>query len=285
MYKKAFTEVARVTLETDTAGNQLQEASDVKVRGVIVGDVREVEASADGATIELAIKPGVPGADPGRRHRPPAAQDPVRGALRRPRAAREPLVRSGWPTATSSARTAARTPSSCSGSSTTPCRCCRRSSRRTSPTPSARSPRRCAAAATGLGAEPGGHRRVLRRDQHGAAASCRPTSPASPTSPTPTTARPTTCSPSSTTWPSPTRRSSTSRSSCAAPSPSARARRNELAGFLETNERNLISLAATSRPVLGLFAEYSPVYPCLLEGLTRSVPRIGETFGRTATRR
>ena len=35
----------------------------------------------------------------------------------------------------------------------------------------------------------------------------------------------------------------------------------------------------TSRPVLGLFAEYSPVYPCLLEGLTRSVPRIGETFG------
>jgi ABC-type transporter Mla subunit MlaD len=56
-YNKAFTEAARVTLETDTAGNQLQEASDVKVRGVIVGDVREVEAGADGATIELAIDP------------------------------------------------------------------------------------------------------------------------------------------------------------------------------------------------------------------------------------
>ena len=54
---------------------------------------------------------------------------------------------------------------------------------------------------------------------------------------------------------------------------------NVTAGFLETNERNLISLAETSLPVLGLFAEYSPVYPCLLEGLTRSVPRIGETFG------
>ena len=54
---------------------------------------------------------------------------------------------------------------------------------------------------------------------------------------------------------------------------------NTMAGFLETNERNLISLAETSRPVLGLFAEYSPIYPCLLEGLTRSVPRIGETFG------
>ena len=54
---------------------------------------------------------------------------------------------------------------------------------------------------------------------------------------------------------------------------------NVTAGFLETNERNLISLAETSLPVLGLFAEYSPEYPCLLEGLTRSVPRIGETFG------
>src|SRR4051794_8210599 len=56
-YKKAFTDVAHVTLETDTAGNQLQEASDVKVRGVIVGDVRKVSASAEGATIELAINP------------------------------------------------------------------------------------------------------------------------------------------------------------------------------------------------------------------------------------
>ena len=37
-----------MTLETDTAGNQLQEASDVKVRGVIVGDVREVEADRRG---------------------------------------------------------------------------------------------------------------------------------------------------------------------------------------------------------------------------------------------
>src|SRR5919107_1071310 len=56
-YQKAFTEVARVTLETDTAGSQLQEASDVKVRGVIVGEVREVEAGMDGATIEMAILP------------------------------------------------------------------------------------------------------------------------------------------------------------------------------------------------------------------------------------
>src|SRR4051794_17673285 len=56
-YQKAFTTVAHVTLETDTAGNQLQEASDVKVRGVIVGDVRGVKATSKGATIELAINP------------------------------------------------------------------------------------------------------------------------------------------------------------------------------------------------------------------------------------
>ena len=56
-YQKAFTSVARVTLLTDTAGNQLQEASDVKMRGVIVGDVRTVEARTDGARIELAIDP------------------------------------------------------------------------------------------------------------------------------------------------------------------------------------------------------------------------------------
>jgi virulence factor Mce-like protein len=56
-YQKAFTTVAHVTLETDTAGNQLQEASDVKVRGVIVGDVRKVAASSKGATIDLAINP------------------------------------------------------------------------------------------------------------------------------------------------------------------------------------------------------------------------------------
>lgn len=56
-YQKAFASVATVTLKTDTAGNQLQEASDVKVRGVIVGDVRDVEATAKGATITLAINP------------------------------------------------------------------------------------------------------------------------------------------------------------------------------------------------------------------------------------
>ncbi|SDN65086.1 virulence factor Mce family protein [Klenkia soli] len=56
-YQKAFSGAVTVQLETDTIGNQLQTASDVKIRGVIVGEVRAVSASADGATIELAIQP------------------------------------------------------------------------------------------------------------------------------------------------------------------------------------------------------------------------------------
>ncbi|MCU1619222.1 MAG: ABC-type transport system, mce-related protein, partial [Modestobacter sp.] len=56
-YQKAFSGAVRVTLQTDTIGNQLQEASDVKIRGVLVGEVRSVSTDADGATIELAIDP------------------------------------------------------------------------------------------------------------------------------------------------------------------------------------------------------------------------------------
>lgn len=56
-YNKAFTEVARVTLETDTIGNQLQTASDVKIRGVIVGEVLEFDATSEGAELTLGIYP------------------------------------------------------------------------------------------------------------------------------------------------------------------------------------------------------------------------------------
>jgi ABC-type transporter Mla subunit MlaD len=52
-----------------------------------------------------------------------------------------------------------------------------------------------------------------------------------------------------------------------------------LAGFLRTNEQNLISLATTSQPVLGVFARYSPEYPCLLNGLSRFDPIISSAFG------
>lgn len=57
IYRKAFTSSVDVTVRTDRIGTQLTEGADVKVRGVRVGEVRSVAASADGASIELALDP------------------------------------------------------------------------------------------------------------------------------------------------------------------------------------------------------------------------------------
>ncbi|KAA2264909.1 MCE family protein [Solihabitans fulvus] len=57
MYRNAFTSTVRVTVRTDHLGSQLQPTSDVKVRGMIVGEVRQVRSRGDGAEIELALQP------------------------------------------------------------------------------------------------------------------------------------------------------------------------------------------------------------------------------------
>ncbi|WP_236788614.1 MCE family protein [Amycolatopsis sp. GM8] len=57
IYKKEFTPVSLVRLETDHVGNQLGTGSDVKIRGVPVGEVRSVSALGDHAAIELALDP------------------------------------------------------------------------------------------------------------------------------------------------------------------------------------------------------------------------------------
>jgi phospholipid/cholesterol/gamma-HCH transport system substrate-binding protein len=57
LYQKAFQPVVEVTLQADRAGNQLNPPADVKVRGVIVGEAREVQATEDGAVITLALEP------------------------------------------------------------------------------------------------------------------------------------------------------------------------------------------------------------------------------------
>ncbi len=56
-YQKAFTPVALVTLETSRAGSQLQDGADVKLRGLVVGEVRTIQATPDGARLTLAIQP------------------------------------------------------------------------------------------------------------------------------------------------------------------------------------------------------------------------------------
>ncbi|WP_406075972.1 MCE family protein [Micromonospora sp. NBC_01638] len=56
-YRKAFTPVTWVTLEAGRSGLQLSPGADVKVRGVVVGDVRSVDSAGAGATIRLALDP------------------------------------------------------------------------------------------------------------------------------------------------------------------------------------------------------------------------------------
>jgi phospholipid/cholesterol/gamma-HCH transport system substrate-binding protein len=57
MYNDAFTEVVKVTLKTDRVGNQLLVDSDVKVRGMIVGQVKGIRTAGDGAELDLALDP------------------------------------------------------------------------------------------------------------------------------------------------------------------------------------------------------------------------------------
>lgn len=276
-YQKAFTEVVRVTLEVDTAGNQLQEASDVKMRGVIVGEVREVRASAEGASIDLAIDPAhidqIP-ADVTARLLPktlfgerfvslelpeqpssePLAEGDVIGQDRSENAIELqqvidnllPLLQAVEPQDLSYTLGAV------------------------------------ADALRGRGDSLGENLATVGRytqeintvlpqlqadiseladfnDTYNSAADDL-------------LAVLDNLAVTNTTLVDQSeqlRRTFTVGESAAAVT----------AGFLETNERNLISVAETSRPVLGLFAEYSPIYPCLLEGLTRAGPMISETFG------
>jgi virulence factor Mce-like protein len=276
-YRKAFTDVARVTLETDTAGNQLQEASDVKVRGVIVGDVREVKGNADGATIQLAIDPAyldrLP-ADVTARLLPKTlfgerfvslelpddpsperladgdviGQDRSENAIELQRVIDDtlPLLQAVRPDDLSytlgAVANALRGKGDDLGANL---------------------------AATGryfgeintvlpqLQADISGLADFAETYQGAADDLLGVLDDLAVTNTTVVDQE------------EQLRRTFTVGTSSS----------NATAGFLERNERTLISLAQTSRPVLGVFAKYSPVYPCLLEGLARSVPRIGESFG------
>ncbi|MXM63932.1 MCE family protein [Streptomyces sp. HUCO-GS316] len=57
VYRQAFTPVVRITLEADSLGSQLDPRADVKLRGLLVGEVREVHADGRKATLDIALKP------------------------------------------------------------------------------------------------------------------------------------------------------------------------------------------------------------------------------------
>ncbi|GAA1983661.1 MCE family protein [Amycolatopsis minnesotensis] len=58
IYDKDFDSSVPVTLRTDRVGNQLHVTSEVKARGVVVGEVRGIRGTGDGAEIDLALEPG-----------------------------------------------------------------------------------------------------------------------------------------------------------------------------------------------------------------------------------
>lgn len=57
VYDKTFSSDVPVTLRADRVGNQLSENADVKVKGLIVGSVRQVRVVEGGTEIELALDP------------------------------------------------------------------------------------------------------------------------------------------------------------------------------------------------------------------------------------
>ncbi len=57
IFNKTFTDYEKVKLQTSKIGLQLPNRADVKIRGVIVGEVLEFESNADGAVLTLGIYP------------------------------------------------------------------------------------------------------------------------------------------------------------------------------------------------------------------------------------
>lgn len=49
--------------------------------------------------------------------------------------------------------------------------------------------------------------------------------------------------------------------------------------FLEANEENFIEVTTTSQPVLDVMAKYAPQYPCMLEQFADSIPAAEASFG------
>ena len=57
VFTKKFADYDEVKLETSSTGLQLPNRADVKIRGVIVGEVLDAEADTDGATLTLGLYP------------------------------------------------------------------------------------------------------------------------------------------------------------------------------------------------------------------------------------
>ncbi|MEV6264727.1 MCE family protein [Streptomyces sp. NPDC051784] len=57
VYEKDFTDDAVVTVRTGSVGNEMHDNAEVKLRGVVIGEVRHISADGEGVELTLAIDP------------------------------------------------------------------------------------------------------------------------------------------------------------------------------------------------------------------------------------
>src|SRR5690348_11147815 len=57
VFQKKFSDVVTVTLRTSSVGNEMHPHADVKLRGAVVGEVRDITADGSGARLRLALRP------------------------------------------------------------------------------------------------------------------------------------------------------------------------------------------------------------------------------------
>ncbi|WP_225801012.1 MCE family protein [Streptomyces sp. NK15101] len=58
VYDKRFTDSDPIVVETGSVGNEMHLGAEVKLRGVVVGEVRAIDATDGGARLTLAMRPG-----------------------------------------------------------------------------------------------------------------------------------------------------------------------------------------------------------------------------------
>ena len=78
VFTKKFVDYVPVKLTSSSIGLQLPALADVKIRGLLVGDVRSVSSNGRGATLVPRDLPGPGARDPGERDGADRAEDVVR---------------------------------------------------------------------------------------------------------------------------------------------------------------------------------------------------------------
>ncbi|MYW64485.1 MCE family protein [Streptomyces sp. SID8379] len=58
VYNKDFTDSDEIAVETGSVGNEMHLGAEVKMRGVVLGEVRKIEPTRTGARLVLALEPG-----------------------------------------------------------------------------------------------------------------------------------------------------------------------------------------------------------------------------------